>query len=295
MKALSLTIALALTSLSAHAGGGYKGSISFTQEEIDTHRQVVPLILQTAADCIEQDMARHKAFFKKYGLSAFYGDRSAFAKLTTAEKRNHMRRMGFDPRLLEQMAPTSCVGLTRKCLQRGFEAAGQATTWKKLQDYLFANGVGGTALQDGLQKLGWKVAYWNPDVRYNDYWDQQEKDANPANSDKYWGYHAENWRAVTGKRHKYYYNLVDDYRAFVNFGPKVPELAKKIPFLVGTGHMGYHVFPVTFGKVVEGHSTKAINDPKTLEQAPFNPLKGQGPTGGLYKSGLLAIPPGYLD
>ncbi|MGZ3713048.1 MAG: hypothetical protein ACXVBE_14885 [Bdellovibrionota bacterium] len=297
MKLFSVLLSLALSYLFliSAANAGFKGSISFTPEEKEAHAQNIAIILATAAECIQQDIAHHKAFFQKYGISAFYGDRSSFSKLTDAQKRAQLRSLGLDPNLVSQLAPTSCVGLTRKCLGRGFEKAGQAEVWKRINDYTILNDVDGTALQDGLQKLGWKIAYWNPDLRMNDTWDREEQEKNPTNSDHFWGYHQENWRAASGPRHKYYYNNVDDVRAFVNFGNHVPEAAKKIPFFVGTGHMGYHVFPITFGKVVEGHSTRAINDPKTLQASPFNPLNGQGPTEGTYKSGIVAVPPGYLN
>jgi hypothetical protein len=290
---LSLAVCTLLVSLSANAGG-FKGSISFTAEEKEAHLRDLPVILAEAAACIQQDIDHHNAFFKKYGISAFYGDRSSFSKLTDAQKRDYLRRLHVDPNLLSQLAPTSCVGLTRKCLGRGFDKAGEGEVWKRINAYTILNDVDGSALQDGLQKLGWKIAYWNPDLRMNDSWDREEQEKNPANSDHFWGYHRENWQSVSGPRHKYYLNNVDDWRAFVNFGNQVPALAKKIPFFVGTAHMGYHVFPVTFGKVVEGHSTRMINDPQTLQSAPFNPLKGQGPTDGTYKSGIVAVPPGYL-
>lgn len=295
MKTVRLLLAaLTLLSSAAHAGG-FKGQISFTEDEKAAHLRDVPMILEEAANCIQQDLALHKSFFQKYGISAFYGDRSSFSKLGDADKRAYMRRLGVNPKLLEQMQPTSCVGMTRKCLGRGFVKAGQADVWKRITDYLILNDVDGTALQDALQKLGWKIAYWNPDLRMNDAWDQAEQQANPVNSDHFWGYHQENWQNASGRRHKYYLNNVDDWRSFVNFGQRPPALAKKIPFVVGTAHMGYHVFPVTYGTVVEGHSTRQINDPKTLQAAPFNPLTGQGPTDGMYKSGILAVPPGFLN
>ena len=73
------------------------------------------------------------------------------------------------------------------------------------------------------------------------------------------------------------------------------DAVKNIPFFVGIAHLGYHVFPRSYGQIIEGHSTRQLNDPQALETSPFNPLvKGGGPRGGPYKSGLIAIPPGYL-
>ena len=65
--------------------------------------------------------------------------------------------------------------------------------------------------------------------------------------------------------------------------------------LFRSAHLGYHVFPGTYGQIIEGHSTRIVNDPETLQTSPFNPLVlGGGPRGGPYKSGIVAVPPGYL-
>ena len=101
--------------------------------------------------------------------------------------------------------------------------------------------------------------------------------------------------SVLGPRHKYFWTTVDDWSSLVNFGRSEPELIKKIPFFVGIAHLGYHVFPGTYGQIIEGHSTRIVNDPETLQTSPFNPLVlGGGPRGGPYKSGIVAVPPGYL-
>lgn len=57
--------------------------------------------------------------------------------------------------------------------------------------------------------------------------------------------------------------------------------------------MGYHVFPGSYGIVVEGHSARAITDKTTLESAAFNPLDSKGAPNGRYRSGMISIPPGY--
>lgn len=272
--------------------GGFRGQVSFREQEKAEHVKALPVILSEASQCLKSDLARHREFVKKYGISAFYGDRSKFSKMSTAEKRATIASYGADPSLLEQMQPTSCVGLTRKCLGRGFTKAGQADVWKRINDYTIANGVDGTAMQDALQKLGWKIVYWNPDVAQSREFDREEQASHPDNKDHFWGYHEENWQSVS-HRQKYYLNHVDDFRSLVNFGATVPAYIKTVPFFVGTSHMGYHVFPGTFGQIIEGHSTRAINDPRTLETSLFNPLGGGGPTEGEYRSGIIAVPPGY--
>lgn len=291
IRRLVFAAAAALT-LSQSAQAGFQGSIAFTAEEKSAHLKALPQILETASSCLADDLAHHRAFYKKYGISPFYGDRGAFSKMTTAERRAHLVRLGKNPDLLSQLQPTSCIGLTLKCLGRGFDAGGQADLWKRLKKYTVDNGGDGTALQDGLQKLGWKIAYWNADVSQNEDWDAAEQANHPGNRDHFWGEHAYNWNAVQ-RRGRYYYNKVDDRTSLVNFGTEVPEAIKPVPFFVGTAHMGYHVFPGSFGNIIEGHSTRPLTDAKTLQSAPFNPIGGGGPTDGEYRSGIVAIPPGY--
>lgn len=288
----SLALAVALTSTSSAQAGGFKSAVTFTDQEKAAHLEALPRILDTAAACLRADLRHHEKFYRKYGISPFYGDRGSFSKMSPAQRREHLRELGKNPDLLEQLKPTSCVGLTLKCLGRGFEAGGQADVWKRLKAYTVVNGGDGTALQDGLQKLGWRTLYWNADVSQNEAWDRWESERHPGNKDHFAGMHAYNWRSVVRKQ-KYYYNHVDDFRSLVNFGSRVPRAIKPVPFFVGTAHMGYHVFPGTFGDIIEGHSTRRLTDPKTLQSAPFNPIGGGGPTDGEYRSGLVAVPPGY--
>lgn len=286
---VAITISLLLP---PKANAGFASSISFTDQEREQHVQSLPLLLSDAAKCLSEDLKHHQDFYRAHGISAFYGDRSSFAKLSHAERRNLVAGLGKSPSLVDQMQPTSCVGLTMKCLGRGFKTAGQADLWHRLVVYTDANGVDGTALQDGLQKLGWKILYWNPDVSRNREWDQTEREEHPDNHDSFWGQHEANWRSI--KDHdRYYLNRVDDRVSLVDFDNHTPEALKKVPFFVGTAHMGYHVFPGSFGVVTEGHSTRQITDPKTLQSAWFNPLEGGAPTDGEYRSGIIAVPPGY--
>jgi hypothetical protein len=289
---VALTAMIVLVANEANAA--FKGSIAFTESEKVSHLATLPVILKTSAACLEGDMKRHYDFYTQFGISPFYGSNSAYSKMSPAERRQHLIQLGKNPALVSEMQSTSCVGLTMKCLGRGFEAAGQADLWKRLKAYTVLNGVDGTALQDGLQKLGWKILYWNADTSQNKKWDAEEQARHPGNKDHFWGYHESNWQAVV-KRGRYYYDNVDDITSLVNFGKKVPEAIKSVEFFVGTSHMGYHVFPGTYGKIIEGHSTRRLTDPRTLQAAPFNPIGGGGPTDGEYRSGIVAVPPGSVN
>jgi hypothetical protein len=285
LKQIVLTISMAITS--AHA---FNGSIGFTNAERDQHARGIDVILKEASDCLEADYKKHLDFYKKHGISAFYGDRSSFAKMNMTERKNHLKKLGKNPELATQMGPTSCIGLTLNCLNKGFAKAGQSPLWNRIAAYTKLNNQYGNALQHALQELGWKIVYWNPNTSMNEIWDEREKAKNPTNSDRFWGWHSYRYLTVT-RNGNYYQNKVDDAQWLLNFGTKPPANFSKIPFFVGTAHTGYHVFPGSYGQIIEGHSTRAVTDYYTIESSPFNPLQPGGGPRGEYKTGLMAIPP----
>jgi len=302
---LALTLVLLGTSsLSALA---YKGSPGFTSEEVRRHQNGLPIIMNAASECLKADIDYHLKFHKEWGVSPFYGDRSAFARVklpdgtyrstTKDEKLRQLYGYGLSQRqaneYLRIMRPTSCVGLVLKCLGKGFETAGQAEIWRKLRGFVMEHRVSGGALQQGLQELGWTLMYWNPDTSMNASYDREDQRRNPTNPDHVWGKHAYNWMMVK-KHRKYLYNRVDDASSLVNFGEQVPHAIRKVPFFVGVANMGYHVFPGSYGRIIEGHSTRKLSDRQTIETSPFNPLMNGGGPRGFYRSGLVAVPPGYV-
>lgn len=292
MKHVYQSVVLASTILSAVGARGFEGDVTFTEQDQAAHRKGLPVILDDAADCLKEDLDFHHNFFRRYGVAGFYGDRSAYAKQNVAGRRATLKSLGKSPDLVSQIQSTSCVGLTIKCLGRGFRKAGAGEAWAKIEKFTRANAVDGTAMQAALQKLGWKVYFWNPNVSRNAAWDAKEKADDPTNKQRFWGYHAYRWATIQSKGN-YYQNKVDDARALVNFGEVLPRGFLEVPFYVGTAHTGYHVFPGSFGQVIEGHSTRSITDPQTLETSEFNPLKTGGGPRGMYRSGLIAVPPGY--
>jgi hypothetical protein len=303
----------------------YNGSISFSQGERLTHERNVSRIVEDAAACLQADLNRHKQFVGKYGISAFYGENATFAKTTSVDpwsgkevssptsseqKRDMLRARGLPENLVQQfvpqracrsssdcplkLEPTSCIGLTLKCLARGFNNAGETAVWNRLRAFVRNNGVQGDALQFALQQLGWKLVYWNPATDRASAWDAAERQAYPGNPKGIWGKHALMLSQIRSQN-RYYTNRMDDTRSMVDFGTTTPDFIKRTPYFVGIAHMGYHVFAGSYGQIVEGHSTRAITDPQAIETSAFNPLvKGGGPRGGPYKSGVVAVPPGYL-
>ncbi|HEY8279883.1 MAG TPA: hypothetical protein VIH99_09680 [Bdellovibrionota bacterium] len=300
MKLPVLFLSVFLLSTASACADDHEGSISFSETEKEAHKQSIGKVVEAATACMSADLDRQKDFYRRYGVAAFYGDRSEFFKLSYNDKyyvvQDALYRQRRDPRLaaqvLKQMRPTSCVGMALKCLERGFRAAGQEEYWSRINRYTGQNSSDGTALQGALRALGWRVLYWNPAPANNEKWDTYEHYKDPTNKDRFWGYHAYRWSTVRSSK-KYYYNDVDDAQTLVNFGENVPAEFKRVPFFIGTAHTGYHVFPGTYGNVIEAHSRRRITDPNTVESAKFNPYADGGAPRGMYYSGLIAVPPGY--
>lgn len=285
---------LGMQSLFAAQEGGFSGSISFTPAEVAQHLKSSNTVESVAGACLRESQNYFNGFYLKYKISPFYGENSKFAKLSYREQVAELTRRGLNASLLSEMKPMSCVGLVLKCLGAGFEQAGQKDIWTKIRAFMKDNGQDGLALQFALQKLDWKILYWNPKTSRNAEWDRNEQKIDPSNKNKFWGYHEDNWKAVSTRR-KYLYNPVDDIDMMVNFETTPPASFQRIDFFVGTAHGGFHVFPGTFGRVVEAHSMREIDDPNTVETSPFNPMKEGGAPQGMYFSGLFAVPPGSTE
>lgn len=270
------------------ASAQYKGAIDFNSNEKRAHKAGLPTLLANAGQCLKSVQSHQTQFYKNYGITAYYGVGSIFDQVGEAEKKRMLGQLGLPANLLSQMRQVSCVTLAAACLEMGFEAAKQEDIWGKIVVFLKNNNMDGTSLVYALQKLGWKVAYWNPDPSLNEYRDNQEKAADPANTYKYWGYHAYRYQSVMNLN-KYYYNMVDDKKTLVGFRTQVPQAFVNLPYALGIAHTGYHVFSVVRGQVYEGHSGGDLKSKDMVESGTFNPLAGKSPQG--YYSGLFALPP----
>lgn len=304
----------------------FQGSIRFTPAEVEQHRLAAPSITAEAAACLRRELERHRSFLALYGISAYYGENSRFAVEKTfdengdllrkrytsrEERREHLRGLGVAEQLLTQfvpgrscaseadcplaLQPTSCIGIALRCLAHGFTRAGQQPFWRRVHAFVKANDVQGDAFQHALQRLGWKLAFWNPDTRAAEEWDAAERKTFPARPGRHrgvWGQHARSLREVM-REGRYGKNAIDDRASLVDFGETTPALLLRAPFFVGIAHRGYHVFGGAFGEVLEGHSERALTDYYAVEASAFNPLSREGgPRGGPYKSGVIALPPG---
>lgn len=268
----------------------FKGSFSASESEVKWHEKETKRFTNIAQDCLETSYAHHVDFFKRYGISPYYGSNTWFRRASTADKRAFLKKIGKNPDLVSQMEITSCVGFAMKCYQKAFEATGQGAVWLRLNSYMGKNDYDGSAMIEALRSLGWYVMFWNPDPSKNEAWDRDERARTSSNNGS-WGYHAYRYATVT-KQKKYYKNNIDDAHTMVGFDDRPPASFRRARLFLGVAHTGYHVFAGFKGYVIEGHSTRDIRDFSTLEVGDFNPLANGGAPHGLYRSGLVAVPPG---
>ena len=271
-------------------GTGFKDSISFTAGEKTAHVKHLSAIIGAARKYLEDIWKDHNAFYDKNKVSRYYGDRNK-AYDTPAQRIAELRQAGVSERLEPELRPTSCIGLTLGSLKNGFGAAGDpdlSSAWEKIAAYVKANDQDGLALINALQKLDWRIWYWNPDPSMNAAWDIEDGER-PSR-----GWHAERYRTVM-KSNNYYFNRVDDKSLLVGFKTAIPKQFLEIPYFVGVAHTGYHVFPGFQGEIIEAHSMRRLDSRDNLEKSQFNPLKlGCGPrwtASEKYRSGVVCLPP----
>lgn len=273
---------------------------TFNKIEIDHHKKNIATVTATATQCLDWVYSDHVDFFSIWGISKYYGDRNP----KYATKQGLADALAFynkPPELIDELESISCIGLAMKCLEQGFDAAGEEDIWDKIYSKLaIGKKFYGTDLQKSLINLGWKSYYWNPDPSKNADWDAEDQKLNPLKPGQtwnpVWGGHAYRYMQATKKG--YYYEVdfrVHDVTSLVGFGEVQPEFFKNVPIFIGTAHAGYHVFPGRNGEVIEAHSTRSLDSFENLEFSIFNPLAiGGGPKWTpkeRYRSGVIVLPP----
>jgi hypothetical protein len=269
----------------------------FTSAEISKHRASLDTFCDAASDFLDWVYADHLAFYNKWGVSKYYGNRKPEHRTRDLRIRQ-LRKFGKPEFLVDQQVSTACILLAMQAMERGFNATGMASTWKKINNQLkIDQKFYGTDLQIMLQQLGWKLYYWNPDPSQNAKWDADDQALNPLKPGRkwmpVWGGHALRYASAINKG-TYYDAKVDNVTKLVGFGKVQPADFKNVPVFVGIAHAGYHVFPGRSGDVIEAHSMREMIAKDNIEVAPFNPLA----TGGAprwtrsekYRSGVIAVP-----
>ncbi len=295
--------------ISLFAGAKAQALIDFSAAEKAEHQQKLPVILQTAAKCLDATYADHVQFFDRYQASKYYGNRRADYR-TLEQRASALQASGFSEvqayEIARQQVGTACITMTVQCLEKGFQSAGglSLTSWGKIMTHLRAVDMLGTDLQIALQDLGWKIYYWNPATSEEQMirWDEEDRRIAPLSSaqiaagrrhNAVWGNHLAHFKNAT-QLGKYYQTKVDNASKLVGFGDKPPAAFASVPFFVGIAHVGYHVFPGRYGDVIEAHSMRHLRARDNIETAPFNPLGSGGAPKWTntekYRSGLIAVP-----
>jgi hypothetical protein len=269
----------------------------FTSAEISKHRASLDVFTDAASDFLDWMYADHLAFYNKWGVSKYYGNRKPEHKTRDLRLRQ-LRKFGKPEFLADQQVSTACILLAMQAVERGFIATGMASTWKKINNQLkIDQKFYGTDLQIMLQQLGWKLHYWNPDPTQNAKWDAEDQAINPLKPGRkwmpVWGGHALRYASAINKG-TYYDAKIDNVTKLVGFGKVQPASFKNVPIYVGIAHAGYHVFPGRGGDVIEAHSMREMTAKDNLEISAFNPLAtGGGPRwtrSEKYRSGVIAVP-----
>lgn len=272
----------------------------FSRNEVQAHENKLQTITTTAAKYLDDIYADHLAFYNRWGVSKYYGNRRADYQ-TRAGRVAALQSLGKPAALADQQIGTACILLAMQCLKQGFGAAGLSATWEKIYAVLkINNAFYGTDLQIMLQQLGWKIYYWNPSPSKNAAWDEDDRRLNPLKPGKtwnpVWGGHALRYQGVLN-RGVYYESKVDNASRLVNFATTPPAAFKNVPLFIGIAHAGYHVFPGRRGDVIEAHSMRNLDARDNLEVAPFNPLAAGGAPrwtrSEKYRSGLIAVPQNF--
>jgi hypothetical protein len=269
----------------------------FTSAEKTKHRNSLAAFSNAASDFLDWVYDDHIKFFRKWGVSKYYGNRKP--EHQTKELRiKQLQKFGKPTFLADQQVATACVTLAMQAVERGFNATGMSSTWTKINNHLrIEQRFYGTDLQIMLRQLGWKVYYWNPDPSKNAEWDAEDKRLNPPRDAGQWrpewGGHAIRYASAVNNG-KYYDVGVDNASKLVGFKRSPPSSFKNVPIFVATAHAGFHVFPGRDSDVIEAHSMRQMNSIENIEFSKFNPLgSGGGPrwTASLkYRSGLICVP-----
>ena len=298
-------IFLLIFSFLAHARG-FNGSLEFSEAEKIEHLRGLSKVVKVAGDCLQTHLDEQTEFWNQWKLSRYYGMESDWnRKWTQAQKEAQFNRMHVPLEEMAKLKPVNCVLMTLACLQNGFHSAGQDKLWQKISDFTAANDRDGLALQYALQRIGWRVLYWNPDTSKAKEWDEEERARDkkiregnePENQFKFYGFHEQHLLAVR-KSKMYLYNPVDDATSLIDYQRTVPAKFNNVPFFVGTVHGGFHVFPGKFGYVIEAHNKARPTERRTIEAGYFDTLHPREPhpnagVYGIYRSGPIAVPPGY--
>jgi len=225
---------------------------------------------------LKEKTAGHLAAIAATGIGTHYGDHSAYAGLSTADKRAFVeanKKPGTTPAMPQE---SSCIGWVYENVGAAYAAAGKGARWAEIQRAVVRNGSKGTDLAKELQKDGWKAIYWNPDTK-------TPEDGSAEHT----------FSASQVARGKPYYGIKID-GTVTNYRPSSGSATREddtglqklanVPFFFGLARGGMHTFVGTRGEVNELHWADDPTSTGIIEQQPLKTFP--------WLSGVIMVPPG---
>lgn len=234
------------------------------------------LVGAAGARILAEKTKAHRDAVAATGIGTHYGDHSAYAALSDAEKRAFIdahKTPGTTPPVPRE---SSCIGWALENVGAAYAAAGKGARWAEIERAVVRNGSKGTDLAKELQKDGWKAVYWNPDVK------------TPAD-----GSAEHTYSAHLVRQGQPYYGIAIDGQV-LNYRPTpgsataldtsgLDKLAK-VPFFFGVARGGMHTFVGTRAEVNDLHWSDDPTSATIIEQAPLKDFP--------WLSGAIMVPPG---
>jgi len=292
----------------------------------NTDKEWKPLV-QGTLDSLNAEIQQHFDAIEKTGIGTMYGPISEYGKLKTDAERQAWIEANKKPGAYIKKMParTSCVDFVLTQLRAGYEKAGKLDRFNEIKRRVVAHAGQGAVLLQELEKDGWTIVYWNPDVKNPSTAVRTETDIQGNHRPSH-----HPWTASLVKKEGLYLkgvSLMDETEraklqarfpdiainpkfagvpakpenSVLNFRPTNPSTTttneaglKKLydaPLFVGIANGGYHVYAGSQGRVVESHSSRNPSDPQNLEVRDFNSWGMRAPDEG-FGSGAIAVPPG---
>lgn len=290
-----------------------------SQEQKNRLKEKSEAIAKSASKKTNDMWAENKAFFESQeaitgkGISKYYGTFRYGWETGPDSTIAHQLDLLDRSYLLEKTVRTDCITIVFDCLRHAYKEHGCEDIFAKIDKFVKANHGGNTAglpLFEALRKMGWKTYFYMPSADHKDHekWDKTDNEIHGEKYSSVKGSHIYWFDQVVNKRRNYETNTPVDFpEKLVGFGDETPPQLKEVDFAIGVMNTGYHVFTLHRGMVIEAHAHLPITYKRTIEKAPFNPLKGDakkydpakgggeggpawiGNARGL--SGLIVIPP----
>lgn len=316
--AVCVTVFAALNSATVVAYDHYH-LLNFSWEQKQRLKERSEVIAKSAAENANEMWRLNREFYQRekakdgVGISKYYGTfRYGWHTGPDSKIGRELKRLGKQS-VLEETVRTDCITFVFDCLSDAFKKHGCGDVFRKVESFVKANHGGNTAglpLFEALRHLGWKTYFYMPSDRLADRqrWDRFDNETHGEAYRSVKGSHVYWYDEVVNKHRNYETNTPVDFRKkLVGFGDQTPEQLKDVDFAIGVMNTGYHVFTINQGMVIEAHAAMPVTAQRTIEKAPFNPLKGDAAaydskTGGCEGgpawigmarglSGLIVVPP----